>query len=215
SARLTPPGKKPPVDFELTGLRKQAPALAQQVATNILTWLKGQALSGDWNAQDEASRYFEEAKWAWKWKMLPEALAASDAAWALGKKEMDCATIRVNSAAYLATREQPLEPLDILYSQLPPRPWPPFSPERKDIELAIRALSAYDEISRMLPPDEPKLDSPLYDLGVETLTAASKLLQIYQFDPQLQPSVSEQLGELHALARAIASWMLRSPSVHD
>ncbi|MDB6112533.1 MAG: Calcium-binding EF-hand-containing protein, partial [Pedosphaera sp.] len=55
------------------------------------------------NAADEAVEYLNDAKWALRWRVLAEAQAAADSAWALGKHDMECATVRVG--AYLATPE--------------------------------------------------------------------------------------------------------------
>ncbi len=50
-------------------------------------------ISGAWNASDEAAQYLEEANWALKWRMYPEAQAAAESAWALGMRNVDSALL--------------------------------------------------------------------------------------------------------------------------
>jgi hypothetical protein len=216
-ARLTPPGGQPPMDFEVEGERKKAAALTEQLVVKLLTRLKPQTSLREWKALDEANRYLEEAKWAWEWGMVPEALAASDAAWALGRKDEQCGTIRVRAAADLAVHDTPLAQRRRLeeapFVRRAPRPWPPFWPGRKEVESANRALSAYEELCGMLSPEEPKLGSPLYYVGVETLLNASQLLQIFHYYPESRQPANEQLKELRARARTVSIWISRAPSV--
>ncbi|MDB6016425.1 MAG: Calcium-binding EF-hand-containing protein [Pedosphaera sp.] len=97
SGRLVPPDKTNITIIEVTGRRADLPALINETATRILAGLREGAPSAEWKPAEEATQYYDEARWALKWGMLKEAQAASESAWALGKKDMDCALVRVKS----------------------------------------------------------------------------------------------------------------------
>lgn len=100
SARLTPSKGGAPLLFEVSGNRTNLSEVVSQLAIKVAALLRINTAATEWNARDEATEYFEEAKWALKWGLLSEAQSASESAWALGKQDLDCAQLRVR--AYLA-----------------------------------------------------------------------------------------------------------------
>jgi len=100
NARLTPPKGGVPVQFEISGSRTNFTVVINQLAAKVNEALKVSSTVPAWNAADEAARYFDEAQWALKWGVYSEAQAASESAWALGKRDMETATVRVR--AYMA-----------------------------------------------------------------------------------------------------------------
>lgn len=113
NARLSPPKGGATVAIEVSGSRTNFAEVINQLAAKIIEALKINSTVKEWNAADEAAQYFDEAKWALKWKVYSEAQAAANSAWALGKRDLECASIRVNS--YLADAK-PAGP-DDLYEQ--------------------------------------------------------------------------------------------------
>lgn len=97
NARLTPPKGSGIILMEASGSRTNLAEVINQLAGKITDALKINSQVKPWNASDEAAQFFEEAKWALRWGTLSEAKAAADSAWALGKQDMDCATVRVKS----------------------------------------------------------------------------------------------------------------------
>ena len=88
-------------------------------------------------------------------------------------------------------------------------------PNPTSIDFATHALELYYEFSRTLPSGDPKVDSAWYRLGIEDLAVASQVLQHFYFVPESQKQVADKLAELRSLARSVADWISRSPSVHD
>jgi len=88
-------------------------------------------------------------------------------------------------------------------------------PDPKEIDHALHALELYYAFCQTLSPDEPKVDSDWYRLGIEDLIAASQVLQHFHFVPESQQSVADKLADLRAQARSVAERISKSPSVHD
>jgi hypothetical protein len=97
NARLTPPNDGAPLQFEVSGSRTNLAEVINQLAAKVDEALKVNSTVKEWNATDEAQQYFDEAKWATRWGVYPEAQAAADSAWALGKRDLECALMRVKS----------------------------------------------------------------------------------------------------------------------
>lgn len=100
------------------------------------------------------------------------------------------------------------------------------APEPQNIDRAIYALELYQEFSRTSPDGEPKIlwrgkgwsdwhNSEWYQLGIEDLVAASKVLQEFNLAPEVQKPVADKLAELRARARSVAEFISAAPSVHD
>ncbi len=139
NARLRPPHGGTPLLFEVSGSRTNLSEVVNALALKIAGLLKVNATVKQWDAASEASQYFDEASWALKWGVLSEAQAAADSAWALGKKDLPCAVVRVK--AYIldvSTHLQIYQTLDSglapTYSNGKPVTTPPSEAEvRQDI----------------------------------------------------------------------------------
>jgi len=97
NARLTPPKGGAPLLFEVSGSRTNLSEVINRLAAKVTELLKVNSNVSEWSAAEEAAKYFDEAKWALRWGVLPEAQAAADSAWALGKRDVDCAIVRVKA----------------------------------------------------------------------------------------------------------------------
>ncbi len=97
NARLTPPRGGAPILLVASGSRTNLAEVINQLVAKINGALKINSTTPAWNAADEAAQYFNEANWAMRWGAFPEAQAAADSAWALGKRDLDCALVRVKS----------------------------------------------------------------------------------------------------------------------
>lgn len=245
NARLTPPKGGAPVLFEVSGNRTNFMEVINQLAAKVNAALKVNSMVKEWNAADEAAQYCDEAKWAMRWSAYPEAQAAAESAWALGKHDMETATVRVR--AYMAAIDTGgfseyvfwpphslQEVTNDAWNDAPDRPWGltlseqawrpniritfAFAnkyPDVKNLDCAIRALETYQEFSQTLLPDNLKTNSAWFDLGVEDLTSASQVLLQFNFVHSSQQLAPEKLERLRVLARSAAGWISRSPPVHD
>lgn len=97
NARLIPPKGGTPLSFEVSGSRTNLAEVVNRLAAKVTELLKVNSTVPQWSAAKEAEQYFQEAKWALKWGIYPEAQAAVDSAWALGKRDTDCAIVRVKA----------------------------------------------------------------------------------------------------------------------
>ena len=134
NARLTPPKGGAPLSFEVSGSRTNLSEVINRLAAKVTELLKVNATANEWSATDEAQQYFDEAKWALRWGVYSEAEAAADSAWALGKRDLESAMVRIRS--YLLEESADTADFQIGESTLDPRggydaennPWhPPHS----------------------------------------------------------------------------------------
>lgn len=114
NARLVPPRGGAPALIEVSGSRTNMSETINLLANKVAQALKLGPLNTPWNPAEEAEQYFDEAKWAYRWGMLREAQAASEASWALGNKRKEVAELRIR--VYEA-EAAPIGPLGLL--QLP------------------------------------------------------------------------------------------------
>jgi hypothetical protein len=115
--RLTPPQGGTPLSFEVSGARTNLTEVINQLADKVVALLNIKSTAPEWSAADEASRFYDEAIWALKWKSYSEAETSADSAWALGKRDVDCATVRVKAYVYnLSANLEILQSLDSTYS---------------------------------------------------------------------------------------------------
>ncbi len=164
--------------------------------------MKLDATPAAWNTADEEDNFFKEAPWDLDWKIFPQARESAEAAWALGKHDTECMNLRVRTF---------MPPPDPSIISFPPGEKP--SPDK--IDDAIQAARLYQEFSRNLGPDEPKPNTEWYQLGLDNLTVATRVLQQFNWSPETYLPVSDNLTELRAQARAVAELLSRAPSVQD
>ena len=103
NARLTPPKGGAPLSFEVSGSRTNLSEVINHLAAKVAELLNVRSSVPEWSATSEAAQYFDEAKWALRWGVFSEAQAAADSAWALGKRDVDCASVRVKAYVLQAT----------------------------------------------------------------------------------------------------------------
>ena len=227
-ARLTPSKGGAPLSFEVSGSRTNLAEVINSLALKVAELLKVNPAIKQWDAAGEASRYYDEANWALKWRIFPEAEADADSAWTLGKQDLGCALVRVR--AY-ASQVPDVEDINVEHYSTNPKMILNYvhindTPNAEDIDHALQALEIYYKFSRTSPDGEPGIltrgpgwndwhDSDWYLLGIDALTAASQVLQHYYFNPQSQLAVADQLADLRKLARSTASLISQSPSIHD
>jgi hypothetical protein len=90
-ARLLPPRGGVAVDIVVSGPRASLAEVTGQLVEQLMAALQKSPSGGSWRANEEAAKYFEEAKWAMKWRMTAEAQAATESAWALGRRTPEVA----------------------------------------------------------------------------------------------------------------------------
>ncbi|HXI71292.1 MAG TPA: hypothetical protein VNN22_13125 [Verrucomicrobiae bacterium] len=224
NARLTPPKGGQPLLFEVSGSRTNLAEVVNRLAVKLSELLKVNSASKEWNAADEAEQYFNEAQWALRWGIFAEAQTAAESACALGKKDLECAQLRVS--AYMADLPEVLQPNFAKYLRTPGYRFVHINqpPDVRDSEMATRALECYYEFCRTSSDGEPRIlsgggngrrKSDWYQLGIDVLTSSSSVLRHFDYFPESQAPISDKLANLRALARSVAALILKSPSVND
>lgn len=104
NARLIPSKGGPPILIYVTGNRTNLADVVNRLSEKAVAALNVMPTMNGWSAADEAAHYFEEAKWALKWNNYSQAQAAAAAAWALGKRDEECADIQIES--YLKSTDE-------------------------------------------------------------------------------------------------------------
>ena len=99
SARLVPAKGGVMVEIGVNGSRTNLSEVINRLAEKVLAALKPGATNAAWNAVDEAEQFYAEAQWAMKWSLYPQAQAAAESAWALGKRTPDAARLVVRAYA--------------------------------------------------------------------------------------------------------------------
>ena len=94
NARLTPPKGGAPLSIEVSGSRTNLSEVINRLAAKVTELLNLTSTVQEWSAANEAAQYFDEARWALRWGVFSEARAAADSAWALRKRDVDCAIVR-------------------------------------------------------------------------------------------------------------------------
>src|ERR1035437_7607309 len=163
SARMIPPRGGEPVLIEASGSRTNYFEVVNQLADKIIAALKINSNPAAWTASDEAAQFFKEAAWELAWGFYRQARTAAAAAWALGKHDEDTMNLRVRTF---------MPPPDGGVIYFPPRE----KPDPQKIDDALQALELYQAFSLNLPSNEPKLDSPWYELGMDNLCIATRVL---------------------------------------
>jgi len=128
-------------------------------------------------------RIFAEAQWALGWGAYAEAQAAADSAWALGRRDAASAMLRVR--AYMVS---PDSGKAVIY--YPPKE----KPDAQNIVYALQALEIYNESEPQFAPDEPKVDSDWYRLGLENLTVPRVSCRYSTGRPDFYRPVAEKLA---------------------
>ena len=97
-ARLVPPGGGAPIRIAVSGSRTNVSEVINRLADKVMESLKlGQSRALLRNARDEAGQFYNGAQWAMQWELYPQAQAAAESAWALGKHDADTAILRVRT----------------------------------------------------------------------------------------------------------------------
>ena len=201
SARLLPPKGGAPVPIEVSGSRTNLSEVLSRLTDKVRQGLKLGAQRAAWDPAEEAARYFEEAKWAFKWGMLGEAQSACESSWALGRQTKEVAALRINiygaqaSLTYLRSIRHP----SFLEN----------TPRTERIKPATRALELYQQAFHAYLERESKPDPEWYLLALRLL--GSELLP--EFNDHLESCTGHEpeLATLRSLCRSTAALLEGCP----
>jgi ankyrin repeat protein len=197
NARLTPPKGGTPFLINISGSRTNLADLINRLVVKVREEMKLGAQTTVWNAADEADQYFQEAKWAFRWRMFKEAQEACESSWALGKRTKEVADLRIRAYGAEAA------PVRNSVAAMNPT-GPDYVPDPGKLEPAIRSLQLFQEGFRNCVMIEVKPDTNWYSLSINLLVSSSELLRQFYYHPTVRQGHEERLAELRLLCRNAA-----------
>ena len=203
---LRRPGEKKAKPSNITGATKDLPAFVEKIAASLLIDLKLKPLQQNWNLEEEAAVYADQAEWALHHRMIDLCITSAESAWALGRRDVDLARIRVIAYSLIATPywQDMFDDGDPEgASMILVKDWE-LSGENQERDLAavIRALEISDEcLSSGLPPSRIN-GRKLRPVAVQALYLASVLIKKHYLSGKYQEH-AEQLNYLRSLAISV------------
>jgi hypothetical protein len=239
-ARLMP-ARGPAIEVHVAGRRNDPTALVEQLTDQILRALQRKRSAAGWNPNEEASRYLEESTWQLKYGTVREAQVAAETAWALGRRDLPCASARVNALLLQARPDTGGYKQGIVINQTGDDSETDSSirelveryrgdlfvrrasntveyafvtkpPQAAEIEPARQTLELYTQLGALVVPSDPQSYARWYGLGISALEAASQVLQHFSIVPGAQQSVVDDLVRLRAQTRQTAEWIAQYQS---
>lgn len=211
--RLIPPGGGAATQVQVEGERAELPQLVNELAGKILASLNRSSLDTAWGTPEEAAKYFEEAKWAWRWGMRPEARAAADAAWALGLRGVELATMRLEEWATELEATAPSR--DNVRTSARGYPMAVLPPDPRQLETALQALSFFATYGDPPPDEDPEQVARWLAAGLRGVDNATSVLRHHYQAIEARDDTGESLAELRALARTCYERVAASPLVKN
>jgi len=210
--QLMPPNQAAPVSIDVSGPKQNLPAVVELLAQKILAGLRRESRVPSWDRGSEAERFAEEASWALRWRVWPEAYAAAESAWALGRHTEAIGTLQLNAllpqivpddvwitdaAHNIRTSNEGRQ-----YDPVRNAAWTTDAPAATDVKLAFEAESIYAGISRASETTW-QTNGPWLDLGSNVLAKISGVIRhqyLYgwrsdNWDPDL-PALRESARDL-------------------
>jgi hypothetical protein len=204
SARLVAPDKTVTA-IEVAGARTNTTAIVEALIRGALASLQ-LGKSAAWDPAKEAQEHADEAAWALRWKMYPEAEAAGDAAWALGNRTRDVAMTR--ALAYVRDHAPNLR-IRTYYA------FGDFHtrrvPNRERIDDQRQSLAILDDL---LGRDPGAIeDDRIYAAVCEALEYSGRLLWDFYEQVESRAPVQEELAEIRKFSRNIEVVTRKTPRV--
>ncbi len=200
SARLVQSRDNKKMAIEISGPRWDHVGIVEQLVAKIREHTLKQSAWPAWDAAREAEKFYQEAQWSKRWGSLSGMQQAADAAWVLGRKNVEVATLRVD-AYRLAADSQP----GAIWSS--ERKVLEGLPRRDHLLNALRSISIYTDASRFFTARKINVDKEWYGLGGDTLETASLLLEHFRHVLRAQRGLENEVSELQGLCRELAQFL--------
>ncbi len=214
---LRRPGEKKAKPSSVTGVSNDLPAFVEKIAASILEGLKIKSAEQRWNLAEEAAIYADQAEWAMNHRMLDLCIASAESAWALGRRDVDLARLRVMAYSLKVTPYWPDILGDALYrGGLNVGYGEDWKLDGKDLEndlaASIRALEISAEcLSVKLPPSRIA-GREFRPVAAQALGFTSSLIKKHYLSGKYQAH-AEQVNYLRSLAIDVCSKLSKSPEL--
>ncbi|HUS36675.1 MAG TPA: hypothetical protein VM680_15095 [Verrucomicrobiae bacterium] len=206
--RVTAPGGKSD-SLHIDGLRNDLSAVANSVATNLLQRVQRSASTPSWNPASEARAYREEAEWALRWEMWPEAIAAADAAWSLGAQDLESATTRL--LAYARAGHQYNWRWSGITIDGQQFNWPVRPPDSRKLPTLKEGLNFINEVLARHPA--AATNRAAYSAICEAIGLTGDLLLNYYSRAEARAGHEEELAEIRRVARQVSIALINNASI--
>ena len=202
SARLMPPEGGAPLQIEASGSRTNYADVINHLVHGILKALTINGQPAPWKPAEEADQFYAEAQWACQWKLYPQAQAAAESAWALGKRTTDAAQVLVRSytesVVDWGAHENRLRVLQVPDASA-------FPPVDRGFEFVLQN-------HQVLFTQANAMES--FKLGVRLLRQAFGLLESYYYAAEMRPEHADELLGLREKVRRMFKLMdVQAPAI--
>ncbi|HUS36226.1 MAG TPA: ankyrin repeat domain-containing protein [Verrucomicrobiae bacterium] len=205
NTRLVPPQGADPISIDLAMSRTNIPALVDALVEKIIPALKPGSHPAPWNPLEEADKYFEEAQWAYKWGLIPQAQGSAESSWALGKQTKEVAELRVR-----IYRDQALP---VWQPNIQHKPTPENSaPDVRKLQPALRALQISNDSFANFLQASPQLNTNWFELSLRLLVDVSDLLRQFYLSPPSRIGHEDDLLQTRSLARELSNHLAAHPA---
>ena len=215
SAQLVPPKGGARISIELSGPRTNLVYMADRLAQKISEAISAKTMWPAWDAQAEAENYFAEAMWANRWQLQDQAERAIDAAWALGRKNAQTATNRVEIyrlGALSHPQRKWYENFQI--TEINGSIFLTDRPASHHLSCAIQALSIYRENINLQATLPGFSLVEFSEQGIALLETGSALLEHFRYVARAQRGNESALKDLQSFCRE-QSQLLESASTNS
>ncbi len=216
------PGEKNAKPISVTGASNDLPAFAENIVASILKDLKLKSDERSWNLEEEAAVYADQAEWAMHHRMLDLCITSAESAWAMGRRDVDLARLRVTAYSLKIVPYWP----DIMGDSLlrggfnvgHGEDWKLDGKDTANVlAAAIRALEISAEcLPAKLPPSRIA-GRAFRPVAAQALGFASSLIKKHFLSGQYQAH-AEQINYLRTLAIDVCAKLSKAPELrppHD
>jgi hypothetical protein len=189
NGRLIPPKGGAVIPIVVSGSRTNFAEVVDKLTAQVLEGLKLGKSHAPWNARDEAEQFYTEAQWALKWQLYPQAQAAAESAWALGKENADAASLLVRAYAE-SIPEYGMNQNEIMVLQVPDSS--EFAPLDRGLEFFLQNTQILFSTTNSFRA---------FKLGLRLLNEASGLLENYYYAAEMRADHAEALVALREKMR--------------
>lgn len=195
SARLVPAKGGVPVAIGVSGSRTNLSEVVGRLAGKVMEHLKPGTPGPPWNAADEAEQFYVEAQWAMKWGVLPQAQAAAESAWALGRKTPETGWLLLRAYAE-GLPDGGINGDDIPVQQVP---------DAREFAPLDRALEFFLQHEPVLFAETNATAS--FQLGLRLLRPAFGQLEGYYYAAEMRAGHADELLTLREKVRRVLKVM--------
>lgn len=208
-------------ELMVTGASADLPAIIDQLAAKMSPLLGKATSPARWNYAEEAAYYYEEARWAMRWKMYAEAQQAGDASWALGLRLFELIQLRISAYENAAATSTGTR----TFSQTATMKSTPLNNDSEwDVKIKVENRPAPATLDALIHAQQLYLNmgtpsyiqslgtnqAAWYALGVDVQKRSAQVLEHYYLSSADRGVVNAKLISARQQSRELADLLLKS-----